>query len=676
MPAIPVDGASAVTLASAKAEARQALKEAGLSQPSAAATPSSGGLPGMPEFQQPPPPASDVTSVDNTSDVLGTPEQTEAAPPPPKPDDVKVDNGEVGFKSAMNFMSDAFKGTPGEVGNAIPRALGRLGGWITNAAGGAIFAGEKLFASNKHYEDAVFDWKKKYVDTAVDYWTPKQAAATGEGEGSGAAAQAIGRGAEMIPGVLTGGAGILAQALQSSTDSAMNDVDQGKSLSHAIADGTLDGLAQWVGAKFGVRPGPSILKRVIASIPANDLIHIAGNVLKAGLNYAYGDDKTPAPSIWEGLDEATVQGAIFGSLAGKGHTTILDKSVPNARPASGNATAPPSPTPEVTAPTPPVTSAPAQANPVAPVPTGTAPAASSVPDKPSVEPLKDIKAQFADMNSKLTPRTGVLVTPETQTHITTQGDKSVEQAKAQGRTVDFPQGTLVLKSKADVIKVKQRVKNGEDPQSIIGTVTGAGTGKTPDATAVVQGRDNTGSVAAETTVHPDDVPMAVQKMEDQGKTPVVTTAEEAVARRVAEREKEVSATPAAESTVTAKPVAAEPVAKTAAEPEHESEATPAEPTPRMGIFRAASGKEVPVHIEEGAPEGMLRLRPIDPKTGEPAERTIDAPAKSVRESGQGESGQAESTGRRASKPVSEQVGRTEPSSPSSKTAAVEARDSG
>ncbi len=678
MPAIPVDGDAAITLQGARAEARQALKEAGIgpsSSPLAGAKAAPGGMPGAPQFDQPPPPSDEVTSVDNTSDVLGAPEQTAAAPPPPKPAEVKEDNGEVSFSSAAHFLRDAFKGTPEEVGNAIPRALARVGGWLVNAGAGAVFAGEKLFGSQKHYEDAIFDWKKQNIDSAVDYWTPKQAAATGEGEGSGAAAQAIGRGAEVIPGLLTGGAGMLAQVLQGSTDSAMNDVDQGKSVSHAIADGTLDGIAQWVGMKFGIKPGPSILKRIITAIPANDIIHMAGNVLKAGLNHVYGDNKGDSPSIFEGLDEATVQGAIFGALAGKGHTTLVDKSAPNTGTPSDNTTSPPSPTPEVTAAPATAASATAPAS-AAPTAQGApAPAApSAVPDKPSVEPLKDVQAQWADMNSKITPRTGVLITPETKTHIESQGFKGVEQAKAQGRTVDFPQGTLVLKTKADVIKVNQRIKAGEDPQRIIGTVTGAGTGKTADATAVVQGRDANGAVAAETTVHPDDVPMAVQKMEDQGKTPVVTTAEEAVSRRVAEREKEVQAAPAAESTVEAKPVS-EPVAKTEAPPEHESE-EPAEPAPRMGIFTAANGNRVPVHIEEGAPEGMLRLRPIDPKTGEPAERTIDAPAKNVRESTQGEDGSGEATGRPGAKelPVTERVGRTEPTSPSVPAKEAEVQD--
>lgn len=653
--AISSDAASAGTLHQAKAEALSSLRESmpGFS-PLQGAHPAPS-QPTAPGAQDPDlaalgagvaGPPTDEAIQGNEGIIPGIP--TAQDPTPKVVDKNTEDNGEVGFSSAMHFLRDTFKGTGEEAANALPRAAARLGGWLTNAAAGGVFLADMAVHKGEdkgRWADHVFDFKKKYVDSAVDYWTPKQAAATGEAEGTGGAAQAVGRGMEMIPGVVMGAPVMLAQVLQSSTDSALTDIDQGASIKKAIADGTVDGVATWISAKFGMRPGPSILRRVIGSIGAGDLIHMAGNVLKAGINKAFGDPNAPTPSIFEGLDEATVTNAIFGAFGGKGHTTLADKG--QAPSGSGTAGAAPQPSNAALA-----TATPKQtAAPVVPVPEGTsakpaAPAPSSVPDKPSVEPQKDIKAQFKDMNDPLTPRTGVLITPDTATHLGTLGDKTTEQAKKQGRTVDLPQGTLVLKTKADVIKVNNRIKNGEDPQSVIGSVTGAGSGKSPDATAVVQGHDQNGAVVTETTVHPSDVPLAIQKVEDQGKTPVVTTPAEAISRRVAERNNEVQGTPLAPDAPVsphvekaAQPAAPEPVAKTEVAPEHESEGTPAAPEPRMGLFKSASGKEVAVHIEDGAPEGKLRVRPID-SSGEPAERTIDVPAASVRQSHQDESAAA------------------------------------
>lgn len=637
MAAVPVDQESAVTLAGARAEARDALNQFRSEyQPSGPPSMTGGAKapgPGVLPTEEAPNPTADVASADNGAAIpgIGT---AEPAPPPSKAITKPEDNGEMNVSSAMHFLRDSFKGTGTEVANAVPRALARLGGWLTNAAAGAVFAGEKVFGSQKHYEDAVFDFKKNYIDTAVDYWTPERAAQTGEGNGTGGGAQAIGNAAEMVPGIVTGGAGLLAQIFQGSTDTAMQDIEQGKSVKQAIADGTVDGLATWLMSKFGMRPSKYLLRRVIKSAGASSLIQMGANVVKAGINKAFGDPNAPTPDLLQGVDEAAIIGGLFGI---KGHTTLAEKGKAANRSGDNSSAPPPSgsqnsgASPDQSAAPNPTPTPTGQQGQVAPVPSGTGEAgtpvttsAQVVPDKPSVEPLKDIKAQFKDMNDASTPRLGVLVTPETQTHMTMLGDKTLEQAKKQGRTVDFPQGTLVLKTKGDVIKVNQRVKAGEDPQSIIGTITGAGTGKTPDATAVVQGRDETGAVAAETTVRPEDVPVAAQKMEDQGKTPVVTTPQEAVARRVDERNKEVEAQSAAR----------EPVATTEAtpvEPEHESNETPTAPPPRMALVQLDNGKEAAAHVEEGAPEGKVRVRPINAE-GESEATTVDLPKERVKES--------------------------------------------
>jgi hypothetical protein len=640
--AIPLDQDSQVTLSGARAEARQALDQF-KSEYKPSGVPASGGAAPGPSaaslIPEGAPPPSQEAIEGNEGIIPGIPQ---APDPTPKALDKNTeDNGEISVDSAMHFLRDSFTGVGAEAANAVPRALARLGGWLTNGAAGGVFLAD--LATHKgedkgRWADHVFDFKKNYIDPAVEFWTPERAAQTGQGPGTGGGAQAVGNALEMVPGIATGGAGLVAQILQSSTDSAMNDIDQGASIKKAVADGTIDGLATWAMSKLGISASPSILRRIIKSAGASGLVQMGANVLKAGINKAFGDPNAPPPDILQGVDEAAIIGGLFGikkhgtTLAEKGRAPNTGNTGPSPTAETGpaqraNASTQPAPgTNESAAPAP---SAEAVAsNPAVPVPAGT------VPDKPSVEPAKDIKAQFSDMNNKLTPRQGVLVTPETQTHLESLGDKTVEQAKKQGRTIDLPQGTLVLKTKGDVIKVNNRIKAGEDPQAIIGSVTGAGLGKTPDATAVVQGRDQSDAVATETTVHPNDVPLATQKVEDQGYRPVVTSAEEAVARRVDERNKEVSGQTGEGQAkpVEAQPAAREPVATPEALPEHESNETPAEPAPRMGLFKTGTGKELPVHIEEGAPEGQLRIRPIDVKTGEPAERTIDVPAERVRES--------------------------------------------
>lgn len=724
MTAVSMDPQSAGTLEQARSDALASLKQ---SMPNytplqAPARPAqSAAVQGIPQGSPPevsaaPQEPTDEAIEGNEGSLPGIPEGVQA---PQQPSDKAVsdteDNTEMlNVSTAMHFLRDSFKGTGAEIATAVPRALLRLGGWLTNAAAGGIFLGEKAFGSNKHYEDAQFDFIKHYIDPAIARWTPDRAQNTGQGPGSGGGAQAIGNAAEMAPGIATGGAGVLAQVLQQSTDSAMNDIDQGKSIKHAIADGTIDGVSTWLISKLGVSPSKSLVQRVIKSAGVGGVVQMAANVAKAGISKVFGDPNAPTPDLLEGVDQATILGGLFGvkrhagldqgpavserppaeSAAG---SSTPQGAAPSAKPSSGSAepNIPAAPTPEAVAAT--------------PVPTPTQP--TGVPDRPTVEPQADIKAQFADMNNKLTPRVGVLVTPDSQTHLSTLGDKTVDQAKSQGRTIDLPQGTLVLKTKGDVIKVNNRLKSGEDPQAVIGSVTGAGIGKSSDATTVVQGRDASGNVATETTVSPTDVPMAVQKAEDQGYRPVVTTPQEAISRRIAGANAELSTadnTGKVPATVRyyhggnpegvtgplwfttsqqdaegwaarapgmnvyhvdvpenhpargegdlangipypsrvelppelankrqltkAQPAARTPVATPEALPEHESNETPAEPVQRMGLFKTGTGKEVPVHIEEGAPQGQLRVRPIGTKTGEAADRTIDVPAERVRQS--------------------------------------------
>lgn len=612
---------SELTLGNARADALASLKQ---SMPNY--SPMQGAASGSaapPHGFAAPPPSIDILEQNSapalTQDQIdsgGDSVMAAGIPPAPTKQALKAnteDNGDIGWNSAKHFLRDTFKGAGTEAANAVPRAAAKIGGWLTNAAAGAMFLGDKLTGDRTHLADAVFDFKKNYIDSAVDSWTPQRAATTGQDEGSGGAAQAIGSGMEVIPAILSGGAGLGQLISQMGTDSAMSEIDQGHQLKTAIANGTVDAVATALQATLGVPPVASVVKRVLGSMASGDLIQIGSNLVKQGVLYATGYKKEAQErSPFEGLGEATIQNAIFGAV-GKPHDA--GKAKPNA----GDATPPPT---NDAGPAPPPSPEAVAANAVSPA-AAAATAPSSVPDAPTAEPLKDLRAQFRDRNDKETPRTAVFLS--TANIDSLKGAKGEDAASIKGQLghsnkigaiVDTGNGKLVFKS-VDAAKAAQdRLTAGEDPQSVIGSVTGAGSGKSPDQTVVVQGHAPEGGVAIESAVHPNDVSTAVQKVEDQNKIPVVTTPEAAVARR----EQEIA-----------------------------NEQEPAKPEPaKMGLYTPAGGSEVPVHIEPGAEAGKVRIRPIDQTTGEAAADTQDVPVTQVK--GADEQGAAAGESKPATEP--------------------------
>lgn len=183
-------------------------------------------------------------------------------------------------------------------------------------------------------------------------------------------------------------------------------------------------------------------------------------------------------------------------------------------------------------------------------------AASPVPDAPTPEPQADLLAQWDDMNDKATPRQGVLV-PNGQ-GLPEKLLKRFQQARAQGRVVDLEQGQLVLKSAKLALKAKAGLNAGMDPQQIIGWATGAGDGKLPEHTAVVQGQTPEGAVARESGVTPAEIPAKVAEMAAEGKTPVVTTPQGAIERRAAGIEAEGAPVSLGQPPVTPEVLANEP----------------------------------------------------------------------------------------------------------------------
>jgi GGDEF domain-containing protein len=443
--------------------------------------------------------------------------------------------------------------------------------------------------------------------------------------GVNSTAQAVGATAEGIAPLALGPEGMLASStMNSGSDAILNNQDL-KTV-YKLAGVAL--VANAAGMALPLN-SPKLITRLAWGLGGNAVITPAQAaatkyVLKSD-GYKAAADKID-PTDPSSFASGEILGAVMAAIGGPHAETLRKKGFdvpPPGAPGTEPPPPPPGPSPETVKNAAPPTGGAAPAPDLSKVQPAPA-AATSIPDQPTAEPAKDIRAQFRDMNDPKTPRVGVFLSTDnlnnsmgglTADHVSVAS--SLSNATKQGRTVAMDNGTLVLKTKAGAEAVQKRLDAGEDPQAVIGSVTGAGPGKAADQTAVVQGHTPDGAVATETTVKPSEVPQAAQKAIDQGKTPVVTTPEAALARRESEIAKEQQPGAGAEP-------APEPLAKSEPAP-----APPAAPEPTMGIFKSDSGKELPVHIEEGAPTGKVRVRPID-ASGEAADHTIDVPEDRVR----------------------------------------------
>ena len=541
-------------------------------------------------------------------------------------------------RNAREFIRDAFKGSGTEIANSVPRLAAKLGGLaVMGGAGLATMVDHAVNGvtgkSDSSLADRVFKFKEDYINPAIESWTPERAQNTGEGEGSGGAAQFIGEGVGIVPMVFAGPAGIAALISQAGSEGATQSLDAGHSLSSAAATGAVDALTALIMTKIA-SANPSMVKRILSGIAGSDLVQIASNITKKGILIAEGRQQDADNlSPFEGLGEASFMGGAFGFHKKPGKSSNKSEDpIPGAvdvppvggeppPPSEPPLSTPPEPGPaplnpqaeQVVAqqPTPPAAGglpasasneavAPATAAPVSPA--EVKPTVSPVADTPSAEPTQDLMAQFDAVSTKGSDRTGVFVPKAGMDALATSAHPDaptvkaiIKKAQAEGRTVNTGNGHLILATRDAALKAKEALKNGEDPQAVIGRITGAGKGKALDQTAVVQGQTPEGAVVKESAVRPDEIPAKVAEVKAEGQTPVVTTPEAAIARR----EKLVAAEPKVGST-----------------------------EPKMGLAQVGK-QELPVHIEEGAPEGMTRVRPLD-EQGEPGKLTHDVPSDRVR----------------------------------------------
>jgi hypothetical protein len=611
----PPDYDAAAIIKGARGEANAALKQADPNfNPMAGKSPAKGAPLGQAPGAPPPLPGENAPApgptIGKAPPAPPAPPGTPQPPPPMSPSD-EPPNAPPPIPAEPAEDSSVFKGTGRVVFNHFMAGLSSIGAALAQTGTGMAMAEDPAHAQDTL--KAGHDYINKITDEAHDEWIGRA-----KDQEAGGGAQILGGIAEGLAPMALGPAGAAVMVGSSARESEhsleLQGVDPGTAakvgLGTAIATAAglkistaIPGLTKWVRAS---------LQHMASGAVGNTVISTAQQALE---KYILQDDgfkeaaKNIDPSDPGSILQSGIMGVIYGAINAFTHGGAKAKAgEPKPTPPPAPPAGPPGDENAPTPPPPPGPNAPAAvktageiAGTPAPLPIQSkAPIVSSVPDHPSPESSKDLKAQIVDMNNKDTPRTGVLITKDTQTILAGSKDANaasvngtLNQARTQGRTIEVATGTLILKNKAAAKAAQARLTAGEDPQAVIGSVTGAGMGKTPDMTTVVQGQTPSGAVAVEKTVAPADVPIAKADIEAQGHTAVVTTPEEAQARRIDEISKERNA-----------PVQA-------------------------GIMTTPGGKEVAVHVESGAPDGHVRVRALD-ADGEPSAHTVDVPSERVK----------------------------------------------
>lgn len=567
--------------------------------------------PGSKPFEGAPPPSDDAISAAQdqlAANPYPAPQSTDqpaAAPAPPA-------------KPGLGF-----KGTGDQIVSHLQQGFVSLGRMLSDGTNSPLMRASFPGLNDVDPHGDAHAFVNKLFDEAANYWKTDDSKA-------GFGARLVGDAAGMVPSLLIAPVAAGAMAATAGNDT-LNDYQRaGTDARTSSILALVAALSTYAGAKIPLQGG--ILKRVATGIGGNLVLTPASEVLtKAILNNAGYQEAASKidPLDPDSIARSGIMGAIFGAIGGHQEGKVKAPEPPKpAPPPSGGAPEPPEPAPppSVVPPSPeqsPVAAAPEPAPPPTPAPP------PKVPDVPTAEPVKDLRAQFNDMRDPKTPRGGVFLSTDNLAALKTASGSDglavksqLNQATAQGRVLELPNGQLILKTKALAITAGKNLAAGDDPQAVIGSITGAGSGKTPEQTVVVQGHDETGAVAVEKGVTPEEVPAAVKAVVEQGKNPIITTPQEALQRRQVELAKESS------DTAPSTPPVAEPAANVPSKEDTDSAAAVPTSEPKMGIFKTDNGKERAVHIEDGAPAGKMRVRPID-DDGTPMEHTMDVPAERV-----------------------------------------------
>lgn len=521
MPAVPMpDAETEKTVSDARAEAAGALK---------GQFPDSMLAPSL-ELQ------GHIRSLDiGTSSQQGVPSEAPPAPTPAEPsaDAVPVQDSTppeptpdaVPVKDQPGFLADEFKGTGRVVFNHVMAGLASIGGTLMRS--GTQMAAQEDPA---HREDAIqagHEFIDKTTDEAYDHWIKN----ANDNE-AGGAAQVLGNVAESVPSMLAGPVGMAVLA----GDQRNHELErQGIDPKTAAKEALTTAIATAAGMKIShAFPGLTkwvrgSLQHIASGAVGNTVIQGAQAALSkfilndAGYKEAAAQIDPTDPST---IAESGIMGMIFGLINSfHGGKKAPTKSVPPPEPSPeavpvGTGEPPPPPPP----PEPGPGSAPVV--PETPPPPAAVPA---VPDKPSAEPPSDLKAQVDAIG---TSRKHVYLSAENVKNLGPEGVKTLAGKYIVTKNFDKEGGVLISQDHSERSKATAlRKKNGDDMQKTLGALTGAGEGKKPDQTAVVQGQTPEGAVVKEQMVTPEAVPATVAATAAVGHTPVVTTPEAAQVRR-------------------------------------------------------------------------------------------------------------------------------------------------
>jgi muramidase (phage lysozyme) len=164
------------------------------------------------------------------------------------------------------------------------------------------------------------------------------------------------------------------------------------------------------------------------------------------------------------------------------------------------------------------------------------------PDRPTAEPFKDLLAQASDLRDAKHPRQAVWLPKSSVDSLDPDQLRRIQAAGYVIKNFDRAGGTLVAKNKAaanifrrsrdmGLAPLKDEASRNAFMQQLIGSVTGAGTGKPAAATSVVQQVTPEGDVTRETAVTPEQVKGAEEELAAPGRDVRTVTTEAALQRR-------------------------------------------------------------------------------------------------------------------------------------------------
>lgn len=425
----------------------------------------------------------------------------------------------------------AFQGFWNELGNQTMKAMAGAGKGLANIGWGAfIQAASALPGDHSKDNDAADAGFKAIADTfdpAIQHWQSN----------ADSNAATTGRGAKITAGVLGGAAplalGPEAFLGQATMNAGTDSVDANQDIKTAYTLAGINLIANAAGMKVPFK-SPNVVKRVLANGAYGATVSAAAEWLtKKFLND--GGYKEAADNI-DPTDPTTLAtsgliSAIFGYLEKPNIRKGFEErggTVPGTTP-------PPAaePVKSVAAVTPETPAKKSMGTPAEQAEAQVGRPLDIVPDHPTAEPVQDLKAQIADMKDPATARKAVYLASDNVKELGTDGVAELATGAKQIRNFDGKGGILIVPDVETARTARDLKKSEPDMQKVLGQLTGAGDGKAAGDTVVVQGQTPEGAVATEGAVRPDEVPNKVAEVQAEGKTPVVTTAEDALKRRAA-----------------------------------------------------------------------------------------------------------------------------------------------